>query len=540
MLETAQVPYNLLNPSAGEALPPGYPAQDYDGLLDVAAETGTGAIGIRVLAGGALRGTTDRHPVASESLEPIGSGADYAADVRRAARLGALVREGHAESLVEAGLRFATGHPALGTVLVGTSSVEQLELAVAAVERGPLEPAALERLAELRAGFAGRAALMARVARLEGMAGIGVDRMGAAADAAGDPEILRLENLDTDMRPLPAALEATRGAIDDDAANSYLPFPGHARLRRAAAAHVSRLSGVEYAWEKQCLISAGGLNGILNVLLALVETGDEVVLTDPIYIGLTNRVRLTGATPRFARLEPGEDGWRLDRDSLRAAITPRTRALLLMSPSMPSGAVLDRGDWELAAELCEEHDLWLVYNAAMERLLFDGRELIHPAALLPERTITVGTASKELRMIGWRVGWTLAPESVVDDIGLVGISNVVCQVGIAQDAVAVALEAGDEDVAASTRELQARRDVLLSELAGLPVIPPHGGWSLLLDTLAMGVEPAAASGRLFAAKVAATPMLGWGAEDRYVRFVFANEPADRLRGIGARVREALT
>jgi aspartate/methionine/tyrosine aminotransferase len=381
---------------------------------------------------------------------------------------------------------------------------------------------------------------MARVARLEGMAGIGVDAMGAAADAAGDPEILRLENLDTDMRPLPAALEATRAAVDDDAANSYLPFPGHARLRAAAAAHVSRLSGVEYDWETQCLISAGGLNGILDVLLALVEAGDEVVLTDPIYVGLTNRVRLTGATPRFARLEPRADGWRLDRDSLRAAITPRTRVLLMMSPSMPSGAVLDREDWQLVAGLCEEHDLWLVYDAAMERLLFDGRSPLHPASLLPDRTITVGAASKELRMIGWRVGWIVAPEPIVGDIGLVAISNVVCQVGIAQDAVAVALEAGDEDVAASARELESRRDVLLSELAGLPVIPPHGGWSLLLDTVAMGIEPAAASGRLFgAAKVAATPMLGWGAEDRYVRFVFANEPAERLRGIGARVRDAL-
>ena len=302
---------------------------------------------------------------------------------------------------------------------------------------------------------------------------------------------------------------------------------------------MSRLSGVPYDWERQCLISAGGLNGILNALLALVETGDEVVLTDPIYIGLTNRVRLTGAVPRFATLQPSDDGWRLDRDSLRAAITPRTRALLMMSPSMPSGAVLDRGDWALVAALCEEHDLWLVYNAAMERLLFDGRELIHPAALLPDRTITVGTASKELRMIGWRVGWIVAPESVVGDIGLVAISNVVCQVGIAQDAVAVALEAGDDDVAASARELQARRDVLLSELAGLPVIPPHGGWSLLIDTLALGVEPADASRLLFEARVAATPMLGWGAQDRYVRFVYANEPPDRLRGIGARVREAL-
>ncbi len=381
---------------------------------------------------------------------------------------------------------------------------------------------------------------MGRPARLDGMAGIGVDRMGAAADAAGDPEILRLENLDTDMRPLPEALAATRAAVDDDAANSYLPFPGHARLRRAAAAHVSRLAGVEYDWERQCLISAGGLNGILDVLLALVEPGDEVVLTDPIYIGLTNRVRLAGATPTFARLEPGPDGWRLDRGSLRAAITPRTRALLLMSPSMPSGAVLDRGDWELAAELCAEHDLWLIHDTAMQRLLFDGRPLVDPAALLPERTITVGTASKELRMIGWRVGWIVAPEPVVPDIGLVAISNVVCQVGIAQDAVAVALEAGDADVAASSAELEGRRDVLLEELAGLPVIPPHGGWSLLLDTVAMGIEPAAASERLFAAgKVAATPMLGWGAEDRYVRFVFANEPADRLRGIGERVRAAL-
>ena len=100
------------------------------------------------------------------------------------------------------------------------------------------------------------------------------------------------------MRPLAAALDATRAAVDDDAANSYLPFPGHARLRAAAAAHVSRLSGVESDWERQCLVSAGGLNGILNALLAIVEPGDEVVLTDPIYIGLTNRVRLTGATPR--------------------------------------------------------------------------------------------------------------------------------------------------------------------------------------------------------------------------------------------------
>src|SRR3954447_26038080 len=100
------------------------------------------------------------------------------------------------------------------------------------------------------------------VSRLREIVGIGVDRMGDAADAAADSGLLRLENMDTDLRPPPAALEATRRAGDDDAANSYLPFPGFARLRRAASEHVARVSGLESDWRRQCLVSAGGLNGI--------------------------------------------------------------------------------------------------------------------------------------------------------------------------------------------------------------------------------------------------------------------------------------
>src|SRR5450759_4724237 len=177
------------------------------------------------------------------------------------------------------------------------------------------------------------------VRRLRNVPGIGVDRMGDAADAAHDPEILRLENLDTDLRPPAAALEATRAASDDDDANSYLPFPGHARLRMAAAAHVSRMSGVEYDWRTSCLITAGGLNGILNVLLAILDPGDEVILPAPVYVGLLNRVRVAGGEPRLARLVAGPAGWRLDLDSIAAAINDRTRAMLLMSPSMPTGCV---------------------------------------------------------------------------------------------------------------------------------------------------------------------------------------------------------
>ncbi len=147
--------------------------------------------------------------------------------------------------------------------------------------------------------------MFTRPSRLQQVPGIGVDRMGDAADALADPAVLRLENLDTDLRPWPGALEETRRAVGEDAANSYLPFLGQDRLRRSAAAHVSRQSGVDYDWRRSCVISAGGLSGILNVLLATLETGDEVVLTDPIYAGLLNRVRLAGGVPRLARAMVG-------------------------------------------------------------------------------------------------------------------------------------------------------------------------------------------------------------------------------------------
>jgi aspartate/methionine/tyrosine aminotransferase len=144
-------------------------------------------------------------------------------------------------------------------------------------------------------------------------------------------------------------------------------------------------------------------------------------------------------------------------------------------------------------------------------------------------------------MIGWRVGWVVGPPAIVEDIGLAGISNVVCQVGIAQAAVETALT-GDHGVPEFAAELERRRDLILRELDGLPVLAPHGGWSLLLDTGALGLTGAEASARLFEqARVAATPMENWGSEDtaRYLRFVFANEPLERLAGLGERVRRAL-
>jgi L-galactose dehydrogenase/L-glyceraldehyde 3-phosphate reductase len=153
--ESAQVSYNMLNPSAGAALPAGYPAQDYERLLEHTSKAGVGAIGIRALAGGALSGAASRHPIASPPPEPLGSAWRYDDDRARAQRLLPLVTEGYAASLAEAATRLVISHAAIGTVLVGMASYQEFATALAAVEKGPLPPAALERLAALQRSFVG-------------------------------------------------------------------------------------------------------------------------------------------------------------------------------------------------------------------------------------------------------------------------------------------------------------------------------------------------------------------------------------------------
>lgn len=382
-----------------------------------------------------------------------------------------------------------------------------------------------------------------RPARLTHIHGIGVDRMGSYADAHPERDFLRLENLDTDLPPDPEAVERTRQAATRDADNSYLPFVGQTRLREVVAAHAARLSGVPYD-AGNVVISAGGLSGLLNVLLATVEVGDEVILTDPTYAGLINRVRLAGGVPRFApfTFHPGGE-WTLDQDALRACVTPRTRALLLMSLSMPSGAVLGGDDWRLVGELCLEHDLLLIVDAAMERLVFDGRGVVHPAGLpgLAERTISVGSAAKELRLIGWRVGWIVAPGAFIPDLVAVSLANVVVPVGLAQDAARIALERSWATLPGYVAELERRRDAVLEALAGLPVGRPGGGWSLLLRASDLGLSGEELSRRLLGEDVCATAMAGWGETHgpQYLRFVYANETVERLRLLGERIRRVL-
>ncbi len=387
-----------------------------------------------------------------------------------------------------------------------------------------------------------------RPKRLHGLHGIGVDKMGNIADGS-DNKLLRLENLDVDIPPDTIVQNITTHAAGNDDDNSYLPFLGQLELRNAVAEHINLLAKgtVNYQGEANCVISAGGLSGILNALLATVEDGDGVLLTAPAYAGLLNRVHLAGGVPRLVpfQFNAGKT-WTLDHDQLRKVVEcgeNRITTMLLMSPCMPTGAYLTFEDWTLIAELCVKHDILLIYDAAMERLLFDEKPVIHPVSFphMAERTITVGSASKELRMIGWRVGWIVGPEKMMQDISLVSMANVVVPVGIAQRAATEALRSSKNTMPEYVYELQLRRDLCMKELEGLPFGKPDGGWCLLLRVDPLGWKADDAAHALLEAGACVTPMSGWGADEdaQYIRIVFSNEPRERLKGLGRIVRNAL-
>jgi aspartate/methionine/tyrosine aminotransferase len=378
--------------------------------------------------------------------------------------------------------------------------------------------------------------------RLEGIPGFGIDRVAEAAGS--DPDVLRLENYDTDIPPHPDAVEATKAAIGLDEANSYLPFSGRDDMKEAVSDLIVRRGGPRYDPYGEIVITQGDGDGALNALLALTDPGDEVILTDPTYAGMYQRVRLAGAVPRLVVLRGDASGWRLDLEALRAAVTEQTRALFLMNPAIPTGWVADDEEWAAITGICRDRGIVLLYWMHWEAIVFGGRPVVVPSGLegMRDSTVTVGCVSLEQRMISWRVGWMVARAELAPTLAMVHIYNGVVTSGFGQIGAAAALRIGDDDVRAAVAEWERRHDELVRQCQGLPLLPAHGGWSALFDAEACGFNASELSKRLLEQKVAATPMTdAWGEAhaNRYVRLVFSNEPVERIALLGERLRAAL-
>ncbi len=356
--------------------------------------------------------------------------------------------------------------------------------------------------------------------------------MADLADAT--PGAYRLENADTYLTPPAHVLDATRAAVGVDDCNSYLPLRGLRALREAIAARLLEDIGVAYDPEGEIVVTCGAGEGMLNALLATIDPGDRVLLTNPTYSGMAQRVRLAGGVQAFTHLVDDGARWSLDPERVPAGC----RAALIASPCMPTGTVFTRAELDALAG----DEGVVIFNAHADKVIFDGRRAEHPATFLRGRTLVVGCVSKNYGMPGWRIGWTAGPRALVAPLEDVHIFNTCMASGFAQAGAVAALTGPQAWQAEAVAAYQAGRDAFLDALAEEPALRanrPEGGYYLLVDVAETGLDAHAfAAGLLKEAAVAVTPMAGWGADDfgrTHVRVIFTNEPPERLREAAKRI-----
>jgi N-succinyldiaminopimelate aminotransferase len=269
-------------------------------------------------------------------------------------------------------------------------------------------------------------------------------------------------------------LEAAQAAIRNGR-NQYAPLPGVPALRAAIAEHQRRFYGIELDPATQVQVTMGATEAITAAVLGICEPGDEVLAFDPSYDSYAAAAAMAGATFVTVPLHPPE--WRFDPDELAAAVTSRTRIVIVNTPHNPTGRVLDRAELEVIAGVCREHDLIALTDEVYEHLVFDGRHV--PLATLPgmaERTVTISSIGKTFSVTGWKIGWATGPVELVGAVRAAKQFLTFAGGTPFQHASATALRLHDGWYAAFSEDLRRKRDHLCSalETAGLKVLVPQG------------------------------------------------------------------
>ncbi len=349
---------------------------------------------------------------------------------------------------------------------------------------------------------------------------------------------------DTDGPPevLDAAVQAIR-----DGVNQYPPGPGMPVLRQAIAAHQQRFYGLSYDPDTEVLVTAGATEALAGALLGLLDTGDEVVLFEPMYDSYQACIALAGAVARPVTLRPPDYGF--DPDELRAAITPKTRLLLVNTPHNPTGKVLDHAELQLIADLAIEHDLVVITDEVYEHLVFDGLAHVTLASLpgMRDRTLSISSGGKTFNTTGWKIGWLCGPPALIAATRTAKQFLTYVSGAPFQPAIAVGLGLPDSYFEWFTADMQSKRDRLLPglEAAGFDVYPTHGTYFVTVDVRPLRPD---GDGMEFCRElphrcgVVAIPNVVFYAnkhEGRHlVRFAFCKRPevidecVDRLRRLG--------
>lgn len=351
---------------------------------------------------------------------------------------------------------------------------------------------------------------------------------------AGEPDF------DTPDHIKQAAIDALNAGY-----TKYTPSSGAPDLKEAIVAKLARENQLHYK-PNQVIVSAGAKHSLYNIMQAMLDPGDEVIIPAPYWVTYPEQVRLAEGKPVFVSTLP-ENDFMPTRDDIRALITPRTKALLLNSPSNPTGGVASRQTLKEIASLSIQHNLYLISDEIYEKLLYDGREHTSPGALGEEifqRTVTVNGCSKAYSMTGWRIGYAAAADTeLISAMGRLQDQSTSNPTSIAQKAAVAALTGPQEPVETMRRAFEERRNLIVEKLNAIPGVTcttPGGAFYAFPDVSGIlgkrfGEKVMAGSDDLSAylleeALVAVVPGSGFGA-DRYIRLSYATSTANIVKGL---------
>ncbi len=348
-----------------------------------------------------------------------------------------------------------------------------------------------------------------------------------------------------DFEPPKAVLDAAKRAIDEGC-SKYTAVTGIPALKDAICNATEASRGWRPKPENVC-VSVGAKHVLFNLALALYEPGDEVVIPKPFWVSYPEQVRLAGATPVLVDTRE-EDGWRLSPEKLSAALTPRTKAVILCSPSNPTGTAYTEGETRALVDVVRKHDCWLIVDEIYAELVYEGFRFVSAAKIAPElrdRIVVVDGVSKTFAMTGWRIGWALAPAPLVKALDTVQGQSTTNATAVAQYAAVAALKSPIADFAPVRDAFQKRRDAMVGGLGSIPGVrcrKPEGAFYAFADCrglygLDWNGKPLAtdediAFWLLDRAHVAGVPGGPFGAPG-YVRFSYAASEARIAAGIAA-------
>ncbi len=318
----------------------------------------------------------------------------------------------------------------------------------------------------------------ARIAALSPSPTMAVDAKAKALRAAGEP-VIAFAAGEPDFATPAHVVEAARAAAADPAMHRYTPAAGLPDLREAVAARARR-DGLDVA-ASQVVVTNGGKHALYNTFMALVDPGDEVLVPAPYWVSYPEQIRLAGGVPVVVPTDP-DDGYRVTVDRLEAARTPRTKVLVHVSPSNPTGAVLDPATIAEIGRWAHAHGIWVVSDDIYRELVYGDATFASLPALVPEhadRTVIVDGVAKAYAMTGWRVGWSIAPPEVA--AGITTLQTQLCSnvSNVAQATALAALTGPQDEVAAMRTAFDRRRRAMVGRLRaieGVELVEPEGAF----------------------------------------------------------------